>query len=112
MPPRKPTGMRLYHPNPAVRGRIGTFAINSRPYPVPLVCGTCGTSHPVKTYHIPVDSDGFAYVSAEIWEAMQTYNEFAGFELASETRGKPPAQIIGLGAPGSTGAADVLQLEG
>lgn len=105
-----PTGLRLRHPDRRTHGRIATFAINGRPYPVPLFCPTCGTTHAVKTYHIAVDRDGVAYVSAEIWAVMQKYNEFAGFELASETRGKPPAQIIGLGA--DSAPVDVYKLEG
>lgn len=91
-------------------GRIATFAINRRPYKVPLFCPTCGTEHRVKTYHIAIGSDGIAYVSTTIWEAMQRYNGTGGFELAEETRGKPPTQLIGM-ASRNGHAPDVARLE-
>jgi hypothetical protein len=85
-------GIRLRHPT-ARSGRF-TFALNARPYRVPILCPACGTSHRVKTYHIAVDADGFAFISHEIWEQMKKHNQFAGFELANEVE-RPPAQIIG-----------------
>ena len=91
----KPTGIRLYHPDVAARGRLCTFAIPGRPLLEPTFCGRCGTEHRVKTYHVEVDSEGFAYVSTTIWQVMREYGETAGFVLANETRGKPPTQHIG-----------------
>lgn len=99
-------GVRLYHPT--ARSGIFTVEHHRRPYRVwnrqlkkyeatPLVCSLCAKAHAVKTYHITVDHDGFAFVSRDIWELMQT-NNTAGFHLANEV-GNPPALQIGL-APG------------
>lgn len=85
-------GIRLYHPT--ARSGVFTFAHKNRPYPVPVVCLPCASSHAVKTYHINVDHDGFAIVSAEVWEMMKKYNT-AGFSMANEV-GKPPTQGVGF----------------
>lgn len=85
-------GIRLFHPT--ARSGVFTFAHNNRPYPVPLVCMLCGTSHKVKTYHINVDHDGFAIVSAEVWEMMRKHNT-SGFSVANEVA-KPPTQGVGF----------------
>jgi hypothetical protein len=51
----------------------------------------------VKTYHVSVDSDGFAFVSYEIWQMMKRYNT-SGFEVANEVA-VPPGQHIDLTIP-------------
>lgn len=71
------------------------FEHNKRPYPWPLLCPVCQTMHKVKTYHIPVDADGFSIVSVDIWETMKK-NSTAGFQVANEVTA-PPAQQINLG---------------
>jgi hypothetical protein len=99
-------GVRLRHPT-ARSGRF-TFSLNKRPYRYPLACPACGTLHHVKTYHIAVDADGFAFISHEIWQQMKKFNHYAGFELANEVA-SPPAQTVGTGAPilvGSTPLED------
>lgn len=85
-------GIRIFHPS--ARSGVFTFAHQNRPYPVPLVCMICGTSHLVKTYHINVDNDGFAIVSHEVWNMMKEHNT-AGFQMANEV-GKPPTQGVGF----------------
>lgn len=89
--------IRLYHPT--ARSGMFTFAHNKRPYRFPLLCGTCGKAHLVKTYHVQVDADGFAIVSGEVWEQMKRHNT-AGFQVSNEVT-NPPALIVGL-QPGYT----------
>lgn len=72
-----------------------TLEHNKRPYAVPLLCPVCRTLHRVKTYHIAVDSEGFAFVSHEVWQMMKKYNT-SGFQVANEVAA-PPAQRIDLG---------------
>jgi len=86
-------GVRLYHPT--ARSGIFTFEHNKRPYRVPIVCVLCSRAHKVKTYHINVDHDGFAFVTHEIWTLMRQHNT-AGFQLANEV-GNPPALRVGFG---------------
>lgn len=106
-----PSGIRLRHPDRRTWGRSCTFELRSRPYPSPIFCGRCGREHTVKTYHVQVDSEGIAYVSVEIWQMMQKHNELGGFELADETRGKPPTQMVGLGEPTPLNGRGVIRLE-
>lgn len=105
MPPA-PKSVLLYHPT--ARSAIATFEHQNRPYgkfnrklkkfeATPLMCYMCGKAHAVKTYHVAVDSNGFAIVAMNIWKLMQKHNT-AGFEL-SNTVAEPPDQAIGL-APG------------
>ena len=75
-------GIRLYHPT--ARSGVFTFSHKNRPYPVPLVCLACQTTHKVKTYHINVDHDGFAIVCHEVWQMMKKHND-AGFTMANES---------------------------
>lgn len=104
--PTAPKSVLIYHPT--ARDAVATFEFNKRPYrkwnrvlkkheATPLVCYMCGKSHAVKTIHVPVDSEGFAIVSYQVWQAMKKYNT-AGFEL-SNTVANPPDQAIGL-SPG------------
>lgn len=88
-------GIRLYHPT--ARSGVFTFSHPNRPYPVPLVCLPCQTTHAVKTYHINVDHDGFAIVSKEIWKMMKDHNT-AGFSMANEVS-NPPTQGVRFSAP-------------
>jgi len=60
----------------------------------PMWCSVCQKFHAVKTYHVQVDDNGFAFVSIEIWELMKQHGT-AGFELANEVS-KPPAQKIAM----------------
>lgn len=86
------SGIRLTHPT--ARSGLFTFAHNKRPYPVPYLCPMCGTSHKVKTYHVQVDGDGFAFVSKQVWNMMRRHGAH-GFHIVNEVA-KPPAQIIGM----------------
>lgn len=85
-------GMRIMHPT--ARSGWFTFAHNKRLYEVPYVCPMCSTTHKVKTYHVQVDADGFAFVSKRIWNMMRRHGAH-GFSVANEVA-KPPAQIVGL----------------
>lgn len=100
------SGVRLFHPT--ARAGVFTFEHMDRPLgrfnpvlkrhdPEPQWCPQCQRMHPVKTYHVTVDSEGFAFVSIEIWEKMKAKGT-AGFRLANEVD-KPPAQSIAVGAP-------------
>lgn len=102
--------VRLFHPDATTRGRTAILALKGRPYREPWHCPTCGILHATKTYHIKVDSDGFAYVSGDIWKRMVESGATGGFELANATRGKPPTQMIGVG--GAPLRLDTLILEG
>ena len=84
-------GIRLYHPT--ARSGVFTFEHNKRPYRVPYLCPMCAKAHLVKTYHVAVDAEGFAFVSFEVWDVMRRYND-GGFQLANEVN-KPPAITIG-----------------
>ena len=86
------SGIRLSHDT----ARSGWFAFEhrKRPYKVPYVCPMCSTTHKVKTYHVQVDADGFAFVSREVWNMMRRHGAH-GFHVANEVA-KPPAQVIGM----------------
>lgn len=86
-------GLRIYHPT----ARSGTFLVEhrKRPYRIPVLCAMCGRAHEVKTYHISVDHDGFAFVSYEVWAMLERYSPGL-FQMANEV-GNPPALHIGLG---------------
>lgn len=85
------SGVRISHKS--ARAGMFTFAHNKRPYRVPYLCPLCGTSHKVKTYHVAVDSDGFAFVSVEVWNMMRRHGAH-GFSLSNEVA-NPPAQVVG-----------------
>ena len=105
------SGIRLHHPT--AKSGVFTFEHNKRPIqtwsdalkrhvPTPMFCPSCQRFHKVKTYHIAVDSEGFALVSIEVW-AMMKQNGTAGFQLANEVAAPPP-QILTVGA-GAVAAA-------
>jgi hypothetical protein len=98
-------GVRIWHPK-ARAGRF-TFSQDKRPYrtwnsilkkfeATPIACFPCGKLHLTKTYHVNVDSDGFAIVSETVWDRMREYGAF-GFQTANEVSA-PPGQVIGFGA--------------
>jgi hypothetical protein len=95
--------VRLYHPT--ARNATAVFSHNKRPlkawnkktrrkHDTPLWCALCGKFHNVKTYHVKVDSEGFAIVSDEVWKMLKRHNT-AGFELANEVSNPPPIVIGG-----------------
>lgn len=94
-------GIRIWHPQ--ARSGIFTFAQNQRPYqtwnPVlkkhehtPILCLQCGKLHAVKTYHVSVDTDGFAIVSETVWQRMGEYGAF-GFQMANDVSNPPPLRV-------------------
>ena len=86
------SGVRLSHDT--ARSGVFTFEHNKRPYAVPYVCPMCATTHKVKTYHVSVDADGFAFVSREVWNMMRRHGAH-GFHIANEVA-NPPAQLVGM----------------
>ena len=95
--------VRLYHPT--ARSTVAVFEHHKRPYrtwnrtlrkrqATPMWCPVCTKFHAVKTYHVVVDSDGFAIVSDPVWKMMKRHTT-AGFQLANEVTGKPPTIVIG-----------------
>lgn len=108
------SGIRLQHPT--ARSGTVTFEFNKRPLvkynrtlkrkvPTAWFCLTCKKEHAVKTVHLQVDHEGYAFVSQETWKSMQKYNT-AGFSVANEVA-EPPQQIVGM-APGPE--IEVLEL--
>lgn len=83
-------GVRIYSPV----GHNGHYVIvdQTRPYTTPFECSGCHNTHVFKTYHIRLDSFGFAIVSREVWARLQAIPG-APFELSNEVE-KPPSQIV------------------
>jgi hypothetical protein len=88
-------GVRVRHPRSS--SCVYTLAAGDRPYREPFECPTCGRTHEFKTYHIVLDSDGFAIVSPEVWAKLQRIPA-QPFALVNEVA-HPPPLVIGLGSP-------------
>ncbi len=58
-------------------------------------CSTCGVPHYVKTYHLPLDSEGTVIVSRTIYERLQRLADHAGFDFANVVN-NPPDQILNI----------------
>lgn len=56
-------------------------------------CSTCGVPHDVKTYHLPLDSEGTVIVSKTIYENLQKLADHAGFDFANVVD-DPPDQVL------------------
>ncbi len=97
-------GIRLFHDT--ARSGTFTFEHHKRPYRVPLVCPACQRIHKVKTYHIAVDSGGFAFVSKEVWNMMRRHGA-SGFHVANEVA-TPPNQTVGM----LPSALNIVSLDG
>jgi hypothetical protein len=96
-------GLRIQHPT--ARNGFFTFEFSQQPLvkysrslkrkvPTPWYCLMCKREHVVKTIHLKVDAGGFAFVSKEVWKAMQKHNT-AGFTVSNEVP-DPPQTIVGM----------------
>lgn len=91
-------GVRLKHRT----AHSGLLTVETpRPYPTPYECGRCFRIHPFKTFHLDLDSYGYAYVSLEVWAVLQSLPDSAGFLLQNEVK-TPPTQGVGFGSPERT----------
>lgn len=99
---KKTVGLRIRHKT--LKGILLVVRDQSRPLlttdgkPLPSNfilddCITCGTPHDVKTYHLPLDSEGTTIVSREIFEKLRGLEDHAGFELANVVD-DPPDQVL------------------
>jgi hypothetical protein len=95
---RRSGGVRIRHKT--LKSILLVVRDKSRPIPNPRnkkvgTCRTCGVPHDVKTYHLPLDSEGCVIVSTTIYEKLLSLADHAGFELVNAVA-KPPAQKLVL----------------
>ena len=99
---KKAEGIRIRHKT--LKGILLVVRDQSRPLlttdkkPLPPnfpldPCSTCGVPHYVKTYHLPLDSEGTIIVGRPIWEKLMGLADHAGFDLANVVN-NPPDQIL------------------
>jgi hypothetical protein len=93
-------GVRIRHVS--ARGVTYTLVDGTRKYlnaktgnPAPIDCFRCGTVHAFKTYHITLDSTGFAVVSPEIAAIFSRLGDSTGFTVMGEVV-NPPTQFVSM----------------
>ncbi|HEY6058520.1 MAG TPA: hypothetical protein VIV06_10835 [Candidatus Limnocylindrales bacterium] len=90
-------GVRLRHP----WFRAGVLSVEDRrrPYKAPVRCPTCRRTHPVKTYHLTFDGEGYTIVSPQVHVRLVEMG-LLGDSLLSYVNDvtAPPAQTLGMGA--------------
>lgn len=87
-------GVRVQFPNTGGIPIQKVVPIPNRPYHLPYLCGKCGESHLVKTYHLDLDTEGITILSREILEALLQAG--VEFKVLNVVR-KPPKQQLNIG---------------
>lgn len=95
-------GIRIHHRS--FVSKVLTMVDQRRPYSTPFECPMCHLTHVFKTYHISLDSDGFAIVSPVVWEKLQQLRDH-GFEQMNVVE-KPPTITVAVGFAGQASIID------
>lgn len=87
-------GVRVQFPNAGGIPIQRVVPIPNRPYKLPYLCGKCGESHLVKTYHLDLDTEGIMILSREVLEVLlQAGVEFKVLNVVRH----PPRQQLNIG---------------
>ncbi len=99
---KKAEGIRIRHKT--LKGILLVIRDQSRPLlstegkPLPknfphATCITCGMPHDVKTYHLPLDSEGTIIVGRPIFEKLKRLADQGGFDFVNVVD-DPPDQVL------------------
>lgn len=87
-------GVRIQFPGVGGIPVQKVIPIPNRPYKLPFLCGMCGETHLVKTYHLDLDTEGTKIVSREIAEELLKAGvEFTVLNVVRH----PPRQQLNIG---------------